>query len=154
MHQRLPKTTLDSRLCRHAGLKSHWSQHNWSMRKQRDHNTNLMTVHIKFIHKKLGENRSPAFCYIAGEPHTHKPTSGRLQGKCHAHSRMYGGLGHLVGSVSEVSDFGSGHDLTVREFKPRVGLCTDSLEPGACFGFCVSLCPSTAHVLSRSLSQK
>ena len=26
-------------------------------------------------------------------------------------------------------DFGSGHDLTVREFKPRVGLCTDNAEP-------------------------
>ena len=26
-------------------------------------------------------------------------------------------------------DFGSGHDLTVGEFKPPVGLCTDSAEP-------------------------
>ena len=25
--------------------------------------------------------------------------------------------------------FGSGHDLRVREFKPHVGLCTDSAEP-------------------------
>ena len=25
--------------------------------------------------------------------------------------------------------FGSGHDLTVRKFKPRVGLCADSAEP-------------------------
>ena len=25
-------------------------------------------------------------------------------------------------------DFGSGHDLTVREFEPRVGLCADSSE--------------------------
>uniref|UniRef100_A0A8C8Y7M8 Kinesin family member 13A n=1 Tax=Panthera leo TaxID=9689 RepID=A0A8C8Y7M8_PANLE len=32
-----------------------------------------------------------------------------------------------------------GHDLTVREFKLRVGLCADSSEPGACFRFCVSL---------------
>ena len=37
------------------------------------------------------------------------------------------------------SDFGSGHDLTVCEFEPRVGLCADGSEPGACFGFCVSL---------------
>ena len=37
------------------------------------------------------------------------------------------------------SDFGSGHDLTVCEFEPRVGLCAHSSEPGACFGFCVSL---------------
>ena len=26
-------------------------------------------------------------------------------------------------------DFGSGHDLTVCEFKPHIGLCTDSVEP-------------------------
>ena len=26
-------------------------------------------------------------------------------------------------------DFGSGHDLTVREMEPRVGLCADSTEP-------------------------
>ena len=26
-------------------------------------------------------------------------------------------------------DFGSGHNLTVREFKPRTGLCPDSAEP-------------------------
>ena len=27
-------------------------------------------------------------------------------------------------------DFTSGYDLTFHEFKPRVGLCTDSAEPG------------------------
>ena len=58
--------------------------------------------------------------------------------------------GRLGGSVSEASDFGSGHDLTVCEFEPCVGLCADSSEPGACFGFCVSLSLS----LSLSLSQK
>ena len=26
-------------------------------------------------------------------------------------------------------DFGPGHDLTVREFEPGVGLCADSSEP-------------------------
>ena len=26
-------------------------------------------------------------------------------------------------------DFGSGHDLTVREFEPHIGLCADSAEP-------------------------
>ena len=26
-------------------------------------------------------------------------------------------------------DFGSGRDLTVRGFEPRVGLCADSVEP-------------------------
>ena len=42
---------------------------------------------------------------------------------------------------------------------PRVivGLCADSSEPGACFGFCVSLslCPSSTctHSLSLSLSK-
>ena len=34
-------------------------------------------------------------------------------------------------------DFGSG--LEIRGFKPHMGLCGDSLEPGACFRFCVSL---------------
>ena len=44
------------------------------------------------------------------------------------------------GGLSRLStDFGSGHDLTVREFEPRVGLCADSSEPGACFRFCVCL---------------
>ena len=35
--------------------------------------------------------------------------------------------------------FGSGHDLVTHKFEPRIGLCADSSEPGACFGFCVSL---------------
>ena len=47
--------------------------------------------------------------------------------------------GRLGGSVGWASDFGSGHDLAVREFEPRVGLWADSSEPGACFGFCASL---------------
>ena len=51
-------------------------------------------------------------------------------------------MGHL-------GDFGSGHDLTVGEFEPRVRLCADSSEPGAYFRFCVSLSlPSPAHALS------
>ena len=33
-------------------------------------------------------------------------------------------LGHLGGSVGEVSDFGSGHDIVVPEFEPHVkALC-------------------------------
>ena len=50
----------------------------------------------------------------------------------------------------------SGHDLAVRELEPRVGLCADSSEAGACFGFCVSLSlpPSAAHSVSPSLSLK
>ena len=39
--------------------------------------------------------------------------------------------------------FSSGHDLMVCEFEPCVRLCADSSEPGACFGFCVSLSLST-----------
>ena len=31
------------------------------------------------------------------------------------------------------------HDLTVCGFQPHIELCVDSWEPGACFGFCVSL---------------
>ena len=48
-------------------------------------------------------------------------------------------LGRLGGSVGWATDFGSGHDLTVHEFEPRVGLWADGSEPGACFGFRVSL---------------
>ena len=45
----------------------------------------------------------------------------------------------LGGSVSWVSDFGSGHDLIVRGFEPHIGLCADGSEPRVCFRFCVSL---------------
>ena len=57
------------------------------------------------------------------------------------------------GWLGRLSDFGSGHDITVRGFEPRVGLCADSSELGACFGFCVSLslCPSPVHALSLSV---
>ena len=56
----------------------------------------------------------------------------------------------------QASDFGSGHDLVVHEFEPRVRLCADCSEPGACFAFCVSvsLCPSPTHALSFSVSLK
>ena len=43
----------------------------------------------------------------------------------------------LDGSVSEGSDFGSGHDIIALGFKPYIGLCVDSSEPGACYRFCV-----------------
>ena len=45
--------------------------------------------------------------------------------------------------------FGSGHNLTVREFKPCVGLCADSSEPAW-----DSLSPLLSARLSLSLSQK
>ena len=36
----------------------------------------------------------------------------------------------LAQSVKRLTlDLGSGHDLTVREFKPHVGLCADDAEP-------------------------
>ena len=64
--------------------------------------------------------------------------------------------GRLGGSVGRASDFSSGHDFTVRGFEPHVGLCADSSEPGACFGFCVSLslCASLAYALSFSLKNE
>ena len=66
--------------------------------------------------------------------------------------------GQLGGSVGWAIDSSSGHDLKVCEFRPRVGLCADSSEPGASFRFCVSLSlcapPLLVLVLSFSLSQK
>ena len=46
------------------------------------------------------------------------------------------------------------HDLTVRGFEPPVGLCTDSLEPGARFRFCVSTPPLLMLCLSLSIINK
>ena len=57
------------------------------------------------------------------------------------------------GSVGRASDFGSGHDLAVCEFEPRVGLCADGSEPGACFGFCVSSL-SLSHKKTNKLKKK
>ena len=44
----------------------------------------------------------------------------------------------------------------VREFEPCIGLWADGSEPGACFGYWVSLslCPSPTHALSFSLKNK
>ena len=61
-----------------------------------------------------------------------------------------GAPGWLAGWAS---DFGSGHDLTVCGFEPRVWLCADSSDPGTCFRFWVSL-PLPPCALSLSLSQK
>ena len=74
----------------------------------------------------------------------------------HLNWKFLGVPGSFSGSIL---DFGSGHDLTVRGFEPRVGLCADSLQPRACFGFCVSLSPSLSdpppvHALSLSLGNK
>ena len=43
-----------------------------------------------------------------------------------------------------MSDFGSGHDLTVREFKPCIGLCAVSAEPAS-----DPLSPSLSACLSK-----
>ena len=63
--------------------------------------------------------------------------------------------GCLGGSVGEASDFGSGHDLTVREFGPASGsvLTAQSLEPVS-DSVSPSLCPSPAHALSLSKINK
>ena len=45
--------------------------------------------------------------------------------------------------------FGSGHDLTVRGFEPRIGLCADSSEP-AWDSVSLSPCPSPACSISLS----
>ena len=47
-------------------------------------------------------------------------------------------VGRLGGSVGSAADFGSGLDLTVPEFEPCTGLCTDGLEPA---WDSLSLCP-------------
>ena len=65
---------------------------------------------------------------------------------------------HVLGAPGWLSQLSSGHSLAVREFEARDGLCADSSEPGACFGFCVCLSlsapPLLALCLSLSLSQK
>ena len=72
------------------------------------------------------------------------------------HFKMMDVLGCLGGSVSWVSDFGSGHDLVVHGFEPHIGLCADSSEPGVCFVDSVSLPLSAPSqlILCLSLSEK
>ena len=49
-------------------------------------------------------------------------------------------------------DFGSGHDLTVREFESRIGLCAGSVEAAwDSFSLCLSLSLSLSLFLSLSL---
>ena len=60
-------------------------------------------------------------------------------------------LAWMARSVERLT-FRSGHDLAVRGFEPRAGLCADSSEPGACFGFCVSLSFSALPLLILCLS--
>ena len=64
-------------------------------------------------------------------------------------------LYEILSKAFSGSDLSSGHDLMVREFKPRVGLCADSSEPGAASD---SVSPSLSAppllMLCLSLSQK
>ena len=46
----------------------------------------------------------------------------------------------------------SGHDLAVCELERHTGLCADSSEPGACFGFWVSLSLPLPLMLAVTLS--
>ena len=62
-------------------------------------------------------------------------------------------MGRLGVSVGWAADFGSAHDLAVREFEPHIGLCADGSEPAACFTFC-SLPLSAPPLLILSLSLK
>ena len=62
--------------------------------------------------------------------------------------------GRLSSSVSWVSDLGSGHDLMVCGFELSVGLCADSSEPRACFGFCVFLSLPLPDLCSVSLKNE
>ena len=50
-------------------------------------------------------------------------------------------------------DFGSDHNLTVREIKPRAGLCAESIEPAwDSLSPFLSAPPLFAHIPSLSLS--
>ena len=59
--------------------------------------------------------------------------------------------GCLGGPVSRASDFGSGHDLTVREFEPHVRLTAVSTEPAS---HPLSPSLSSPSLLTLSLFQK
>ena len=61
--------------------------------------------------------------------------------------------GRLGDSVSQVSDFGSGHDLADREFEPHIGLAAVSMETAADPLSLFSLPCLCAHALVLSLSQ-
>ena len=54
--------------------------------------------------------------------------------------------GRVGGSVGEVSDFGSGHDVTVRDFEPHMGLSVVSAQ-----GPFQILCPPVSLPLPRLL---
>ena len=57
-------------------------------------------------------------------------------------------VGHVGGSVGWASDFGSGHDLKVPEFKSHIRFTAVSAEP-ASDPLSPSLCPSPVCALSQ-----
>ena len=59
-------------------------------------------------------------------------------------------MAHLV--KSPTLDFGSGHDPMVCEFKPRIGLCADSVKPAWDF-LSLPLSAPPLPVLPLSLSK-
>ena len=67
-------------------------------------------------------------------------------GRAHAYPKT-STLGRLGGSAGYVTDLGSGHDLEVRDFEPRIGLCAVSAE-SACDS--LSLCSSPMLSLSQN----
>ena len=69
-----------------------------------------------------------------------------------ASKRPLGGVPGWLGRSGSGSGFGSGHDLTVCGFEPRVGPSAVSTEP-ASDPLSSSLCPSPTHSLLLSLSK-
>ena len=63
-------------------------------------------------------------------------------------------LGHLGGSASEASDFGSDHDLMAHEFEAPVGLSAVSAEPASGSSVSLLFAPTPAHVHSISKTNK
>ena len=59
--------------------------------------------------------------------------------------------GHPDGSVGSAPNFGSGHDLAVHGFEPRVGFCAAGSEPGA-WSLLPILCLPLSLPLPRSCS--
>ena len=69
--------------------------------------------------------------------------------------QKYCQLGHLGGSVGGASNFSSGHDLAVHEFKPHVGLLCWQLRPWSLPQILwLPLSLPLSHSCSVSLSQK
>ena len=87
------------------------------------------------------------------EKHTQSvdPEGGEKKNVLHIIVLIKNSRGIWVAQLANATDFGSGHDLTVCEFEPRVGLCADISESEACFRFCVS--PSMPPLLTLCVSQ-